>query len=308
MQAVAVARREAAESAAAKPHSTRERGPKARLPQPVNTLPTYSSSLRAFQSQLQQAVWSAGDYARIGSRLQLVGERLCEAVDLHAGERVLDVAAGNGNASLAAARCDAEVTATDFVPELLAGALRRAEADGLAIRTEVANAEQLPFANGAFDVVLSTFGVMFAADQASAASELLRVCRRGGRVGLANWTPHGFIGDLFRTLRRHVPAPAGAASPLLWGDERSVRELLGDRATVRTRHRFFTFRYRSAQHLLDEFRTWYGPTVKAFATLSTEAGRELAGEIIALCGARNCADDGTLAVASEYLEVVAVAR
>ena len=274
----------------------------------MNSLPVHPEALAALVDNPHRATWSLGNYSHLGTRLQPVGETLCEAIDVHAGERVLDVAAGNGNASLAAARCGADVTAADFVAELLADARRRAEADGLSLRTELADAHALPFATASFDVVLSTFGVMFAADQPRAARELLRVCRPGGRIGLANWTPQGFVGDLFRAIRRHLPAPAGTRSPLLWGDERSLRELLGEHATVRTRHRFFTFRFRSAQHLLEEFRTWYGPTVKAFAELPPEASRELAGEIVALCGARNSADDGSLTVASEYLEVVAVRR
>ncbi len=255
-----------------------------------------------------QATWATGDYARIGIRLQPVGEALCEAVDVHAGERVLDVAAGNGNAALAAARCFADVTATDFVPSLLEGAAARAVADGLPLCTEVADAEQLPFADGAFDVVLSTFGVMFAADGAAAARELVRVCRPGGRIGLANWTPQSFVADMFAVVRRFLPAPPGALSPMRWGNERAVRELLGSGVEVRTAHRYFTFRYHSAAHFVDEFRNWYGPVNRAFAALSPQQGAEFAQALAAAAEARNRATDGTLAVPSEYLEIVAVRR
>lgn len=270
----------------------------------TRTAPEPTSDLIAAQ-QKSRATWSAGDYARIGTRLQPVGEALIEALDLHAGERVLDVAAGNGNASLAAARCDAEVVATDFVPELLVQAGRRAAAEGLALRTEVAAAEALPFPDGSFDAVLSTFGAMFAADPAAAARELVRVTRPGGRIGLANWTPHGFVAEMFAAVRRQLPAPAGAASPFRWGDERGIRALLGPRVEVRTVHRFFAFRYRSSAHFLAEFRTWYGPVLKAFEALPAPNQEELAQELLARAEARNRADDGTLVVASEYLEVVA---
>ena len=255
-----------------------------------------------------QTVWAAGDYARIGVRLQPVGESLCEAIDVRAGERVLDVAAGNGNAALAAARCGAEVLATDFVPALLERAAARAAADGLPLRTQPADAERLPWADAAFDVVLSTFGVMFAADQTRAAGELVRVCRPGGRIGLACWTPTSFVGELFAVVRRHLPAPPGALSPMRWGDERIVRELLGSDVEVRTTRRTFAFRYRSPQEFLDEFRSWYGPTHKAFAALSEAGAEQLARDIVALCAERNRAGDGTLVVPGDYLELVGVRR
>jgi SAM-dependent methyltransferase len=220
---------------------------------------------------------------------------------------VLDVAAGNGNVALAAARCGCEVVATDIVPALLERAQLRAKADGLPLRTQEANAEQLPFRGGEFDAVVSTFGVMFAGDQAAAAAELVRVCRPGGRIGLCNWTPRSFIADLFLTIRRHLPAPPGASSPMVWGDERGVRNLLGKGAEVRTAHRFFQVRFRSPQHFLDEFRTYYGPTLKAFAALPPDGAEKLAGEMLALAAAQNRADD-TLVIPSEYLEVVALRR
>ena len=216
----------------------------------------------------QQATWATGDFGRIGVRLQIVGEALCEAVDLRAGEQVLDVAAGNGNASLAAARRFAQVTSTDYVPELLVQGLRRAEADGLPIVTRVADAENLPFEDGSFDVALSTFGVIFAPDQERTAAELLRVVRSGGRIGLANWMPGGFVGEMFNTVARFVPPPAGVASPFAWGTETRLVELFGPYAgDLRTTRKQFVFRYRSADHFIDEFRSFYGPTNRAFAAL-----------------------------------------
>src|SRR5512143_2010963 len=208
----------------------------------------------------QQATWSSGDYAVIGTTLQIVGEAICEAVDLRPGERVLDVAAGNGNAALAAARRFADVTATDYVPALLARARARAAADGVEAEFREADAENLPFADASFDVVLSTFGVMFAPDQERAASQLARVARPGGRIGLASWTPEGFVGEMFRLVGSYAPPPAGVRSPALWGKEERVRELLGPHASdVRCARRTFAFRYRSARHFVDVFRTYYGP-------------------------------------------------
>jgi SAM-dependent methyltransferase len=252
----------------------------------------------------QQATWASGNYAVIGTTLQIVGESLCEAVDVSARWRVLDVAAGNGNASLAAARRGCAVTATDYVPELLDGARRRADAEGLVMDTRVADAENLPFENGSFDAVLSTFGVMFVPDPQRAAAELLRVCRPGGRIGLANWTPAGFIGQVFKIVGQHAPPPAGVPSPLAWGTEGRLGELLGGgRVDVTRRH--FVFRYQSANDFFDTFKDYYGPIVRAWSTLD-ETGREsFRSQLIALLDANNRATDGGLAVPSEYLEVVA---
>jgi SAM-dependent methyltransferase len=257
----------------------------------------------------QQGAWSAGNYAVIGTTLQIVGESLCEAVDLRAGSRVLDVAAGNGNASLAAARRWAEVTATDYVPALLEQARARAAADGLEIAFREADAEKLPFPDASFDVVLSTFGVMFTPDQERAAAELVRVCRPGGRIGLANWTPESFIGQLFKTLGRHLPPPAGVKSPALWGTEVRLAELFsGAASSIDAQRREFVFRYRSPAHWLEVFRTWYGPVHKAFGALDTEGQQTLAREIDALMARFNRAKDGTLVLPSEYLEVVITRR
>ncbi len=255
----------------------------------------------------QQSTWSSGDYAVIGTTLQIVGERLCEAARVSAGERVLDVACGNGNAALAAARRFAVTTGVDFVPALLDRARARAAADGLAVELRQADAEALPFDDGTFDVVLSTFGVMFTPDQHRAAGELLRVCRPGGRIGLANWTPAGFIGKVFRVVGQHVPPPAGLRSPLAWGTDQGLEDLFGGEAReIRVRRRDFVFRYRSAAHWLEVFRTWYGPIHRAFLALAPEAQPALERDLRALLDEMNAGADGTLSVPGEYLEVVVV--
>jgi ubiquinone/menaquinone biosynthesis C-methylase UbiE len=245
----------------------------------------------------------------IGITLQIVGEALCEAVDLRAGSRVLDVAAGNGNCSLAAARRWCDVTSTDYVPALLEEGRRRAEADRLPIRFQQADAEALPFADGAFDVVLSSFGVMFTPNHARAASELLRVCRPDGRIGLANWTPGGFIGRLFGLIGRYAPPPPALTPPARWGTEDYVEHLFRASASdIHTLHRKFVFRYRSAQHWIDVFRTWYGPVHKAFASLSAEAQQRLEQDLIHMIQEFNTSGDSTMVVPSEYLEVLVVKK
>ncbi len=257
----------------------------------------------------QQATWSAGDYAVIGTTLQIVGESLCEAVDLRAGNRVLDVAAGNGNASLAAARRWCEVVATDYVPALLDRARERAAADRLAIEFREADAENLPFADASFDVVLSTFGVMFTPNQERAAAELVRVCRPGGKIGLANWTPESFIGQLFKAIAKHLPPPPGLKSPALWGTEVRLAELFASGAAeIDAQRRTYVFRYRSPAHWLEVFRTYYGPTHKAFGALDAAKQAELAGDITALLARFNRSGDATLVLPSEYLEVVITKR
>jgi ubiquinone/menaquinone biosynthesis C-methylase UbiE len=253
----------------------------------------------------QQAAWSSGDYGVVGTTLQIVGESLCEAVDLRSAERVLDVACGNGNAALAAARRYARVTGVDYVPALLARAADRAAADHLALELREGDAEALPFADGAFDVVLSTFGVMFAPDQERSARELLRVCRHGGRIGLASWTPDGFVGHMFKVVGAHVPPPAGLRAPALWGTEGRLAELFGAEAReLRAERREFTFRYRSTAHWLEVFRTWYGPVHRAFAALAPDGQVALAGELVALAERFNVARDGTMVAPSAYLEAV----
>jgi SAM-dependent methyltransferase len=252
----------------------------------------------------QQATWSAGDYAVIGTSLQMVGEQLCEAVDIVAGEQVLDVAAGNGNAALAAARRGGRVIASDYVPALLDGTGARAAAEGLDIERREADAEALPFADATFDVVLSTFGVMFTPNQEQAASELLRVCRPGGRIGLANWTPDGFIGQMFKVVGAHVPPPAGIRSPLQWGTSARLAELFGTGVgTVVAHPRHFMFRYRSAEDWLDTFRTFYGPTFKAFAALDAAGQAAFERDLLTLARAHNMSSTA-LRIPSEYLEIV----
>ncbi len=253
----------------------------------------------------QHLAWSCGDYAVVGTTLQIVGESLCEALDLHAGEHVLDIAAGNGNATLAAARRWCDVTSTDYVPALIERGRARANAEGLPVRFEQADAENLPYTDHSFDVVLSTFGVMFTPDQDKAAAEMARVCKPGGRIGLANWTPGSFIGELFKLMGRYLPPAAGVKSPALWGTEARLRELFGERLdSIAIEHRHFAFRYRSAAHWLEVFRTFYGPMHKAFGALDAMQQESLAADLIALAEKFNRATDGTLVAPSEYVEVV----
>ena len=253
----------------------------------------------------QQGAWSSGDYAVVGTTLQIVGEQLCEALDLRSGQKVLDVAAGNGNATLAAARRWCDVVSTDYVPSLLARGQSRAAAEGLSVKFEEADAEALSFADAGFDAVVSTFGVMSTPDQDKAASELLRVCKRGGKIGLANWTPDGFIGQVFKTLGKYLPPPAGAKSPALWGTEARISEMFGPAAaSINTERRHFVFRYRSPEHFLDVFKNYYGPMLKAFAALDPTNQQGLRNDLLALIGRMNRAEDGTMVVPSEYLEIV----
>ena len=256
----------------------------------------------------QHAAWGSGDYAAVGTTLQIVGEMLCEAVDLRSNQRVLDVAAGNGNASLAAARRFADVVSTDYVGSLLENGRRRAEAERLPVTFQEADAEHLPFADESFDVVLSTFGVMFTPNQEQAARELVRVCRRGGKIGLANWTPEGFIGRLFKILGRYVPPTPGVKSPILWGTKAHLDNLFGPHVTIAVNGAQFVFRYRSAQHWLDFFRTHYGPVLKAFAAIDPGARDALEADLHALLDELNVACDGTLVVPGEYLQVVITTR
>lgn len=256
----------------------------------------------------QQATWASGDYAVVGTTLQIVGETLCEAVDLRSGQRVLDVAAGNGNATLAAARRFADVVSTDYVGALLERGRKRAEAEGLPVEFREADAENLPFPDAGFDAVLSTFGVMFTANHARAASELVRVCRPGGKIGLANWTPESFIGNLLKTVVKFVPPPPGVKSPVMWGKKDYLAEMFGPDVAIATQSRHFTFRYKSPAHFLDVFRTYYGPTHKAFGAIDAAAQDKLAADLFALMNDCNVARDGTLVVPSEYLEVVITRR
>lgn len=268
----------------------------------MNEITAERPDLQALKAR-QQATWASGDYSVVGTTLQIVGEQLCETIALRPGAQVLDVAAGNGNATLAAARRFCDVTSTDYVPALLERGRERAAAERQAVRFQVQDAENLRFPDDSFDVVLSTFGVMFVADHARAAGEMLRVCRPGGIVAMANWTPEGFIGQLFRVIGRHVPPPPGARSPTLWGTETALREMFGTAAdTIALHAQSFTFRYRTPDHFIDTFRRWYGPTHKAFAAAADPAALE--ADIRTLIDGANVALDGTMAVPSAYVEVV----
>ena len=257
----------------------------------------------------QQAAWSSGNYAIVGSTLQIVGEELCEALDLKAGSKVLDVAAGNGMATLAAARRWADVTSTDYVPALLERGKARATAEGMQVAFREADAENLPFDDASFDTVISTFGVMFTPNQDRAAAELLRVCRPKGQIGLANWTPEGFIGQVFKTLGKYLPPPAGAKSPAMWGTRARLTEMFDAGArSIKAESRLFKFRYRSPEHFLDVFKTYYGPVLKAFAALDTAKQQQLYDDLYALIVRMNRAGNGRMVVPSEYLEIVITKR
>jgi ubiquinone/menaquinone biosynthesis C-methylase UbiE len=271
--------------------------------------PTATSPNFVAIKQKQQATWASGDYAVVGTTLQIVGESLAEAVNVCAGETVLDVAAGNGNATLAAARRFAQVTSTDYVAALLDKGRERAQAEGLRVQFREADAEDLPFDDTSFDVVLSTFGSMFTPDHARTAREMLRVVRAGGRIGVASWTPEGFIGRLFKIIGAHVPPPAGVKSPALWGSEAHITELFGAQAAaIRCQRRIFKFRYRSAAHFLQVFRDYYGPTHKAFGALDAQGQQSLEREITGLLEQLNVGGVKSLVVPSEYLEVVITKR
>jgi SAM-dependent methyltransferase len=272
------------------------------------TIQTSSPDLEALKAR-QHGAWSSGDYAIVGTTLQIVGEELCEALDVRAGQTVLDVAAGNGNATLAAARRWCDVMSTDYVPSLLERGKARAAADGLSVEFKEADAEALPFADASFDAVVSTFGVMFTPNQDRAASEMVRVCKRGGKIGLANWTPGGFIGQVFKTLGGYLPPPAGAKSPALWGTKARLDEMFAaSAADIKVTPKHFVFRYRSPQHFLDIFRTYYGPVLKAFAALDAAKQGGLQHDLLALIAMMNRSGDGTMVVPSEYLEVIVTKR
>lgn len=271
----------------------------------MNAIPQRSPSADfATIKARQRSVWATGDYAVLGTTLQIVGESLCEALDLRAGSQVLDVAAGNGNATLAAARRGGEVTATDYVGDLLQRGKARADANDLTIDFQEADAENLPFPDASFDVVLSTFGVMFTPDQSKAAAELVRVCRPGGKIGLANWTPEGFIGQLFKTIGKYVPQPA-LPSPLRWGTRDGLEELFGTSVrAIRSERDNFVFRYRSPAQWIEVFRTYYGPVNKAYAALTPDDQSALTHDIMTLIARGNRSGDAGVVLPAEYLQVV----
>lgn len=253
----------------------------------------------------QQAAWSSGNYAVVGTTLQIVGENLCEALDLRSGARVLDVAAGNGNATLAAARRWCDVTSTDYVASLLESGRARAQAEGHTIQFQEADAENLPFPDASFDVVMSTFGVMFTPDQEKAAAELARVCKPGGKIGLASWTPESFIGQVFKTIGKYLPPAPGVKSPALWGTKARLDELFGSAARdIQATSREFTMRYRSREHWIEVFRTYYGPLHKTFGALDADKQAAFTADLLSLMEKHNRSGDHTLVLPSEYLEVV----
>jgi len=255
----------------------------------------------------QQAMWSSGDFHAVASLIQPVADALCDAVDLQAGWRVLDVATGSGNAAIAAARCGAEVIGIDYVPALLERGRRRAEAEGVQIELVEGDAEAIPFVERSFDAVLSVFGSMFAPDQERAASELARVCRPGGRIGLATWVPDGFIGQMLKVVTAHVPPPAGVASPLLWGTEAHLAELFGDSISeLECTERTFTFRFRSAEEFVSFFRKFYGPTLKAFEAVGAAGSDALFRDLVELVGRFTGTTEGPVAIPSTWLETVAI--
>ena len=267
--------------------------------------PTPAKPDLAAVKQRQMATWSSGDYSVIGTTLQIVGETLAEACDVKWDERVLDIAAGNGNVTLAAARRGGQVTSTDYVASLLERGAERAQAERLNVTFKTADAEALPFEDQSFDVVVSTFGAMFSPDHNRVAAEMARVCRPGGRIGLCNWTPEGFIGELFKTLGRRLPPPAGLQSPALWGVESHVKDLFTGRSkSIVTSRRHFNFRYRSAAHFIEVFRNWYGPLHQAFKVLSPADAAGFENDLADLLNRLNRAGSASLVVPSEYMEVI----
>lgn len=251
----------------------------------------------------QRTTWSRGDFHEIARHNVVMAEALCPAVELHAGERVLDVACGSGTAALVAARHYAEVTGIDYVPDLLERARARATAEGYEVDLRVADAQALPFADDSFDVVLSVYGVQFAPDQQRAADELLRVCRPGGRIGLASPMPAGWSGELFSTHARHAPPPPDVASPLRWGTDDGVRELLGHRTCeVTTDPRPALQYYRSVAHAVEVFSTWFGPTLSALERVGPAGRDDLLGDLAEIFHRYNRATDGTAVVENTYLQ------
>jgi SAM-dependent methyltransferase len=274
----------------------------------TTTLNAATPGLAAVKQRQQQA-WASGDFSAVAARIVLVAEQLCDSADLHAGWRVLDVATGSGNAAIAAARLGCTAVGIDYVPALLERARRRSAAEGLCVELLEGDAESLPFPDASFDAVTSVFGCMFAPDHARTAAELLRVCKPGGTIGLANWTPEGFIGELFRTVGAHVPPPAGVSSPMLWGTEEYLRHLLGDgSASLEVGERTFTFRFPSAEHLVSFFRLWYGPLAKAFAALQGAARDALESDLVALVRRFDRLGADAVAIPATYVEAVALTR
>jgi len=256
--------------------------------------------------QRQQTMWASGDFHAVATLIQPVAEDLCEAVDLRADWRVLDVATGSGNAALAAARRGCNVVGIDYVPALLARGRRRAEAEGLDIELVEGDAESIPFPDASFDAVLSVYGAMFAPDHEKTFAELARVCRPGGRIGLATWIPDGFIGEMLKVVSAHVPPAPGVASPLLWGTKAYIGSMFGDTIDgLGARERTFTFRFRSAEGFVEYFRDFYGPTLKAFEAVGDGGADELFADLVALVRKHAGTSDGPVAIPATWLETVA---
>ncbi|HEY4346328.1 MAG TPA: class I SAM-dependent methyltransferase [Gaiellaceae bacterium] len=274
----------------------------------TSTLETTKPDFEAIK-QRQQQTWASGDFAAVAARIVLVAEQLVDNADLHAGWNVLDVATGSGNAAIAAARLGCTAVGVDYVPALLERGRERARAEDLPVVLLEGDAEALPFPDDSFDAVTSVFGSMFAPDHARAASELVRVCRPGGTIALASWTPDGFIGQLFRTITGFVAPPAGVASPMLWGTEAHLRELFGRSVTsLEVTEHTFTFRFPSAQDFVTFFKSWYGPTLKAFAALEVDARDALGRELVTLARRFDRLGTDAIAIPATYTESVAVVR
>jgi len=258
-------------------------------------------------TEVQQQIWSEGDFARIGIGIQMVGEDLAEAVNILPGQRVLDVATGAGNCAIAAARRFGEAVGLDYVPALLQRARERAAAEHFDIEFVEGDAQALPFDDGSFDVVLSSFGAMFAPDQEKTASELLRVCRSGGKIGMANWPPRGLVGGgMFKIVAEHAPPPPGVQPPVLWGSEDRVRELFGDGVSdIRFTSREVRMRHYSPESWLEYFRTYFGPMVTAFERVGEDGAQALSDDLLELMRSSNEAGDAALVASAEYVEIVA---
>jgi ubiquinone/menaquinone biosynthesis C-methylase UbiE len=259
--------------------------------------------------KIQRAGWETGDYPRVGVTLQLISEQLVESADVRAGNRVLDVASGQGNAAIAAARRFADATGVDYATNLLAQGRERAAAEGLPVTFTEGDAEDLPFPDGSFDLTLSTVGVMFAPDHQRAADELVRVTVPGGKIGLASWTPSGMVGLLFRTFTTWAPPPAGVRPPTLWGTTEHLDALFGDRIEWISRtEKDHVYRFRSPEHFSEWFRRYYGPITRYAGTLSGADLERFSGDLAEVARTFNNADDGTVVAPATYLEAVGVRR
>lgn len=272
-------------------------------------MPTYPTEEMTALKNRQQQAWATGDFSVLAVKIILVSEQLCEAVDLRPGQKVLDVASGSGNTALAAARRECEVTGIDYVESLVERASLRAATERLPITFQVGDAEDLRFPDDSFDAVLSTFGAMFAPYQEKTAQEMLRVCRSGGKIGLANWTPDSFIGEMFRVTSRYVPPPPNLKPPTLWGTEERLRELFGNQIrSLNTTRRTFTFRFRSPEQWLDFHRSYFGPLMKVYELLENDKRARLSQDLLELVQRYNRSGDTSVILPSDYLEVVALKR